>query len=134
MMEGDKEKIKKQERIIVSYFKFDSFSLHQTELNTLVIKRDMNFFMGDFLKPVSHAQTLWDNSKCVRFEVPTVVVMKSTIFGDITQPLESQSIFLPPAFALVSYWAYFSTLKMKTEERIIVSYFKLIRFHSIKQS
>jgi hypothetical protein len=58
-----KEKGMKEERIIVSYFKFGSFrSLHQTELNTFVIKRDMNFFMGDFLKPVSHAPTLWDNS------------------------------------------------------------------------
>jgi hypothetical protein len=80
-----KEKVKKQERIIVSYFKFDSFrSLHQTELNTLVIKHDMSFFMGDFLKPVSHAPTLWDNSDFVRFEVLTAVVMKSSIFWVIT--------------------------------------------------
>jgi hypothetical protein len=76
-----------EESIIVSYFKFGSFrSLHQKELNTFVIIRDMNFFMGDFLKPVFHAPTLWDNSDFVRFEVLTVVVMKSTtIFWDITR-------------------------------------------------
>jgi hypothetical protein len=54
------------------------------QLNTLKINRDMNFFMGDFLKPVSHAPTLWDNSAFVRFEVLTAVVMKSSVFWDIT--------------------------------------------------
>jgi hypothetical protein len=59
MMEGDRKRKERNERIVVSYLRFDSFrSLHQTELNTLVITRDMNFFMGDFLKPVSHAPTL----------------------------------------------------------------------------
>jgi hypothetical protein len=36
--------------------------LHQSELNTLVMRRNMNFFMGDFPKSVSHVPTPWDSS------------------------------------------------------------------------
>jgi hypothetical protein len=61
----------------------------------------------------------------VGFEVLTPVVMKSTIFWDITpcSPLRvnrrfggtggKQELCLPPAFTLVSSSAYFSTLKIE---------------------
>jgi hypothetical protein len=60
---------------MVSYLEVHLFgSLHQTELNTLVMKRDMNFFVGDFLKPVSHVPTAWDNSDFVGSVILTVVL------------------------------------------------------------
>jgi hypothetical protein len=58
---GRKKENKEKERIIVNYLKLIRLG-PPSELNTLVIKRNMNFFMGDFLKSISHVPTHWDSS------------------------------------------------------------------------
>jgi hypothetical protein len=70
-----KEKVKKQKENYRKLHEALSFgSLHQSELNTLVINRDTNFFMGDFLQSVSHVPTPWDSSGFVGFVALTALL------------------------------------------------------------